>query len=196
QGILAFNKTLVSYARKTVLPQWETPDVIQCYNWLTFPAAYELGRSLHVPVVSTIQFVSEPCERWWGQTPDPEIVQQEEIAFRKADRLITVSNSMRSIVQFTHGVSDSKIHVIYNAMDVEAFATINVPPEHLSKLRTAIAPAGEKIVLFAGRLNLQKGVSAIFASMHQVLAYCQNVKYVFAGEPDSQQFARTVREIM
>ena len=104
QGILAFNKDLVSYSRQTVFAEWETPDVIQCYNWLTFPAAYELGQSLHVPVVSTIQFVSEPSERWWGQIPDPEIVEQETIAFRNADRLITVSHSMQSIVQSTHGL--------------------------------------------------------------------------------------------
>src|SRR5262249_51122412 len=59
QDILSFNECLVSYARKTILPEWGMPDIIQCYNWLTFPAASELAGSLHVPVVSTIQFVSE-----------------------------------------------------------------------------------------------------------------------------------------
>lgn len=195
KGILAFNKDLVSYARETVFAEWDTPDVIQCYNWLTFPAAYELGQKLHIPVVSTIQFVSEPSERWWGQTPDPEIVEQEAMAFGHADRLITVSHSMRSIVQQTHGVPDQKIDVVYNAMDVDAFAKNNVSPEHLTKLRAAVASSGEKIVLFAGRLNPQKGVSAIFESIPQVLEHYPNVKYVFAGEPDSQHFARTVREM-
>lgn len=193
QGILAFNKDLVSYARKTVLAEWEIPDVIQCYNWLTFPAAHELGRSFQVPVISTIQFVSEPCERWWGQMPDQEIIEQETIAFQKADRLITVSNSMRSIVQRTHGIPDDKIHVVYNAMDVEAFSKSSISPQQLNKLKTAIAPGCEKIVFFAGRLNPQKGVSAIFASIPQVLARYPNVKYVFAGEPDSQNFARELR---
>jgi glycosyltransferase involved in cell wall biosynthesis len=195
QGILAFNKDLVSFARQTVFAEWETPDVIQCYNWLTFPAAYELGQSLHIPVVSTIQFVSEPCERWWGQIPDPEIVEQEAMAFRHADRLITVSHSMRSIVQRTHGVPDHKIHVVYNAMDVEAFTKNNIAPQHLTKLRGAVASGGEKIVFFAGRLNPQKGVSAIFESIPQVLEHYPNVKYIFAGEPDSQHFARTLREM-
>jgi alpha-maltose-1-phosphate synthase len=195
QGILAFNKHLVSYARETILPEWGVPDLIQCYNWLTFPAASELGCSLHVPVISTIQFVSEPCERWWGQAPDPEIVDQEASAFRNADRLITVSNSMRSIVQRTHGVPDHKIHVVYNGMDVQAFSRSSISPEQLSKLRATVAPSGEKIVFFAGRLNPQKGVSAIFASMPRVLQNYPNVKYVFAGEPDSQHFSRKVREL-
>jgi glycosyltransferase involved in cell wall biosynthesis len=81
-------------------------------------------------------------------------------------------------------------------MDVEAFSKSNIAPQQLSKLRAAVASSGEKIVLFAGRLNLQKGVSAIFASMPQVLEHYPNVKYVFAGEPDSQHFARKVREIL
>jgi len=62
-------------------------------------------------------------------------------------------------------------------------------------LRTAVAPGGEKVIFFAGRLNPQKGVSAIFASMPRVLENYPNVKYVFAGEPDSQHFARKVREL-
>jgi len=195
QGILAFNEDLISCTRKRVIPEWGTPDLIQCYNWLTFPAACELGRSLHIPVISTIQFVSEPCERWWGQMPDPEIIEQEAIAFRNADRLIAVSHSMRSIVQRTHGVPDHKIHVVYNGMDVEAFSKINILPQQLNKLKASVAPGGEKIVLFAGRLNPQKGVSAIFASMPRVLERYPDVKYVFAGEPDSRHFAGRLQEI-
>jgi len=194
-GILAFNKNLVSYARETVLREWGVPDLIQCYNWLTFPAAYELGSSLHVPVICTIGFLSEPCERWWGQAPDLEIVKQERLACRKADRLIAVTNSMRSIVQSTHTVSDDKIDVVYNAMDLEAFSVDNASPQLLSRLRATIAPNGEKIILYAGRLNPQKGISAIFESIPQVVAHYPNVKYVFAGEPDSQRFAAELRKM-
>ena len=196
QGILAFNQDLIAYARKTVFAECASPDLIQCSNWLTFPAARELGRSFGVPVVCRIHFVSEPCERWWGQIPDPEIVEQEAIAFREADRLVTVSSSIRSIVQRTHGIPDNKISVVYNGIDIEAFSKCNVLPQQLSELKAAIAPGGEKVVLFAGRLNPQKGVLAILASIPQVLEKHPKVRYVFAGEPDSQDFARKVRETL
>jgi len=195
-GILAFNRQLVGFVRQTVLSEWNTPDLVHCHNWLTFPAAYELGRSLKVPVICTIQFVSEPCERWWGQTPDPEIVEQETRACQEADGVITVSHSLRSILQHTRGIPDHKIHVIHNGMNVEAFSRKDISALHLNKLRAAVAPDGEKIVLFAGRLNPQKGVSAIFASMPSVFEHCQDVKYVFVGEPDSQQFANTLRQML
>lgn len=196
QGILAFNRDLVAYARKTVFSECAVPDLVQCSNWLTFPAAREFGRIFGVPVVCRVHFLSEPCERWWGQIPDPEIVEQEAIAFRDADRLVTVSNSIRSIVQRAHGVPDDKINVVYNGINIEAFCGSNVPPEQLSKLKAAIAPGGEKIVLFAGRLNPQKGVLAILASIPEVLEEHPNVRYVFVGEPDSQDFARKIRETL
>jgi glycosyltransferase involved in cell wall biosynthesis len=196
RDILGFNQDLVSYARRTVLPEWGTPDLIQCYNWLTFPAACDLGGSLNVPVVANIQFVSEPCERWWGQAADPEIAEQEAMVLRKADKLITVSNSMRSIVQHTYGIPDCKITVVYNGMDVKAFSNANISAQQLSRLREAVAPSGEKIVLFAGRLNPQKGVSAIFESIPRVLECYPGVKYLFAGEPDSQDFAAKLREML
>ena len=196
QGILEFNKELVACARKSVFTEWATPDLVHCNNWLTFPAASELGRRLHVPVICTIQFVSEPCERWWGQTPDPEIAEQEKRVCREADQLITVSHSLRSIVQHTHELPDDKIHVVHNGMDIEAFSKNDISTLYLNKLRTAVAVNGEKIVLFAGRLNPQKGVSAIFASIPKVLERYPDVRYVFVGEPDSQQFAGEIRQML
>jgi alpha-maltose-1-phosphate synthase len=196
QGILAFNKEVVAYASETVFSECATPDLIQCSNWLTFPAARELGRSLGIPVVCRIHFLSEPCERWWGQIPDPEIVEQEAIAFREADRLVTVSHSIRSIVQRVHGIQDNKISTVYNGINIEAFLSSNISAQELAKVKTAIAPGGEKIVLFAGRLHPQKGVLAILASIPQVIEHLPNIRYVFAGEPDSQDYARKVRETL
>ncbi|HET9183289.1 MAG TPA: glycosyltransferase family 4 protein [Candidatus Angelobacter sp.] len=194
KSILEFNKELAASATKTILPEFGVPDVIQCYNWLTFPAAYELRQSLRVPIVTTIHFVSEPAERWWGQAPDPEIVEQEVFAFRNSDMLITVSNSMRAIVQKTHRIPDDKIRVVYNGMDVNRFAADTPALEKQQKLKAAVAPNGEKIILYAGRMNPQKGVSAILASVPEVAREIPNVKYVFAGDPDSQQFAHEFQQ--
>jgi glycosyltransferase involved in cell wall biosynthesis len=103
---------------------------------------------------------------------------------------------MRSIVQHTYGIPDCKITVVYNGMDVKAFSNANISAQQLSRLREAVAPSGEKIVLFAGRLNPQKGVSAIFESIPRVLECYPGVKYLFAGEPDSQDFAAKLREML
>lgn len=188
-GILDMNARLLDYARQHVIPRRGLPDIIQCYNWLTFPAASELSRLWGVPVVSTIQFVSEPAERYWGQTPDPQMVEMERQTFQRADALIAVSHSLKTMVCATYGVESEKIHVVYNGMDVKGFTGAEIDSAVLESLRRQLAPKNEKLVLFAGRLNPHKGIEAILGSIGPVLKDQPHTKYVFIGEPDTKEFA-------
>ena len=49
--------------------------------------------------------------------------------------------------------------------------------------------------VLCGKTKSSKRSFAIFESIPQVLEHYPNVKYVFAGEPDSQHFSRTMREM-
>lgn len=196
QGILNFNRTLAEYARRVIIPEAGVPNIIQCYNWITYPAAETLSREFDAPVVSTIQYVSEPVERWWGQTPDPEIVAQEKNLFRDAERFIAVSRSIRAMMRDSYAVPESRAEVIHNAMDVRFFTQLSVSQEYLERLRQSVAPANEKIVLYAGRFHPMKGVSALLESAVRVLKSEPNVRYLMAGEPDSQAFAREFQDLL
>lgn len=196
QGILNFNRTLAEYARRIIIPEAGVPDIIQCYNWITYPVAEILSHAFEAPVVSTIQYVSEPVERWWGQTPDPEIVAQEKNLFRNAERFIAVSRSIRAMMRDTYAVPESRVDVIYNAMDPRFFTQLSVSQEYLERLRQSVAPGNEKIVLYAGRFHPMKGVSALLESAVRVLKSEPNVRYLMAGEPDSQAFAREFQDLL
>jgi glycosyltransferase involved in cell wall biosynthesis len=187
QSILAFNRDLVSYGRDLIENHGRRPDVINYHNWTTWPAAYELGETFGIPLLGTIHFLSEPTERWWGQTPDPEIVEQEKDLFQKAERFIIVSQSMRDIVQATHQVADECVSVVYNGLEVEPFMNSKLTVEAAGKLRGTVAAPHEKIVLFAGRLSPQKGISALVASAAKVVQEHPNVVYLIVGEPDTRE---------
>jgi phthiocerol/phenolphthiocerol synthesis type-I polyketide synthase E len=192
QSILAFNRDVVSYGRSLIADLGRRPDLINYHNWMTWPAAQELGRMFGIPVLGTIHFLSEPTERWWGQVPDPEIVRQEEELFRKAERFIIVSQSMSDIVQATHHVADERISVVYNGLDVEPFMNTLLTGEEVLKLRRSVAPEDEKVVLFAGRLSPQKGIDALLASAAQVLAEYPAVVYLIVGEPDTREMVPVI----
>lgn len=192
QSILAFNRDVVNYGRSLIADLGRRPDLINYHNWTTWPAACELGRLFGIPTLGTIHFLSEPTERWWGQTPDPEIVKQEEELFRKAERFIIVSQSMSDIVQATHQVSDERISVVYNGLDVEPFMNPLLKPEEVEKLRRSVAADGEKVVLFAGRLSPQKGIDALVKSAAQVVAEFPNVVYLIVGEPDTREMGPVI----
>ena len=192
QGILDFNRDVVSYGRSLIADLGRRPDLINYHNWTTSPAAHELGRMFGIPVLGTIHFLSEPTERWWGQTPDPEIVKQEKEVFQDAERFIIVSQSMSDIVQATHNVAPERVSVVYNGLDVEPFMNPSLDTEEVGKLRRTVAAADEKIVLFAGRLSPQKGISPLLASAAQVAAEHPKVVYLIVGEADTREMVPVI----
>lgn len=194
QGILDYNQTLVQFARENIIANSGPPNIIQCYNWITYPAASELSRFFKVPAISTIQYVSQPVERWWGHEPDPEVVAQEKKLFRELDSFIAVSLSIRTLMKDIYDVSEEKVSVIYNATDPSVFLQ-PAPPEFLARLRGVVSPAGEKIVLYAGRLHPMKGISSLLRSAVDVIETNKNVRYLMAGEPDSQAYAQEFQEL-
>src|SRR5215213_3173622 len=192
QSILDFNRDVVRHGRSLIEDLGRRPDLINYHNWTTWPAAYELGQMFGIPLLGTIHFLSEPTERWWGQTPDAEIVKQEKELFQKAERFVIVSQSMRDIVQATHQVADERVSVVYNGLDVEPFMNPLLKAEEVDKLRATIAAEHEKIVLFAGRLSPQKGINALLASAAQVVAEHPDVVYLIVGEPDTREMGPVI----
>lgn len=190
RDIVAYNAKMARYARSSIVARGWAPDLVHCHNWVTFPAAHDLARTLRVPLVCTVHYVSDPIERWWGQTPDPDIVAQEVRMFREADLFIAVSDSMRSIIETTYGVPSRQIAVVNNGIDIPAFAGGRVADEDLARLRQSLAPRGQKIVLYAGRLHPHKGMSALLDSAAIVVRREPDVRYVIAGEPDAPANAR------
>jgi glycosyltransferase involved in cell wall biosynthesis len=194
QGILDYNSVLASYARRIILPEQGAPDLIHCHNWITYPAAADLARTLGIPTITTVHYVSEPAERWWGQTPDPEILAQEGLLFRQQSQFIAVSGSIQSLMREGYSVPEESVEVIYNAVEPASFLPASLPVGYLDRLRASVAPSGEKIVLYTGRFHPMKGISAMLKSAILVLQHEPNVRYLMAGEPDSQAFALEFRE--
>jgi alpha-maltose-1-phosphate synthase len=149
-----------------------------------------------IPIVGVIQYISEPIERWWGQTPDAAIVEQEAILFRQAEMLICASHSLRTIIQDSYGVHTDRLQVVHNGMNVQAFTQSPFTVEQIANLRRTVAKSGEKIVLFAGRLHPQKGIAALVAAAARVIADYPQVRYLLAGAPDSQRFTQVIQDLL
>lgn len=192
EGILAFNRSLVSYTRKLIAEK--PPQVIHCQNWVTFPAGWELSCEFKIPLITTVHYLAEPIERWWGQLPDPAIVEQEEKMFCHAGVLVTVSASMRDLIQETYHVPATEIQVVHNGMDTTRFVNPVLDAVAAAKLRRTMAADDEKIVLFCGRLNPQKGISSLLDSARIVMDEEPKTRLIVAGEPDSKQTSMAVRE--
>ncbi len=195
EGILDYNRTLAAYVREKVICG-HSPDLIHCHNWITYPAAEEIARETGTPVIGTVHYLSHPVEPWWGQIPDPEIVEQERNFLRCGRDFIAVSRSVRSLMREAHSVPEDRVRIIYNAVNAKSFLPPALSQEDSARLRQAVAPANEKIVLYAGRLHPMKGIMALLRSAQLVLQEEPKVRYVIAGEPDSRAFALELRGLL
>jgi glycogen synthase len=160
------------YARLCVaLARHEDFDVVHAHDWLTFPAgaavAKVFGKPLFVHVHSTEHDRS-------GDNVNRACFEIERAGMLAADRVLAVSGLTKSICVGKYGIDESKIDVVYNGID---------RPEQEPPPGTEIE-AGDKIVLFLGRITMQKGPEYFIAAAKRVLEKIDNVKFIVAGSGD------------
>ena len=91
-----------------------------------------------------------------------------------ADRIIAVSHFTRNIIISKYGVSGEKVEVVHNGIERSGKQTLN----------TDTASKDEKLVLFLGRLTMQKGPEYFLQAAQKVLEIMDKIKFVMAGSGD------------
>jgi glycogen synthase len=92
-----------------------------------------------------------------------------------AIRVIAVSYLTKNIITHHYGVDPAKVEVVYNAIET---GNNGYDPEKYNIHKD------EKIVLFLGRITMQKGPEYFLAAAKKVLEVMDNVKFVMAGSGD------------
>jgi glycosyltransferase involved in cell wall biosynthesis len=150
----------------------ETFDVVHAHDWMTFPAGLAVAGIKGVPLVVHVH--STEFDRA-GMNPDGRIYDIERRGMHGAIRIIAVSFLTRNIITHHYGIDPAKVEVVYNA--------IETPNGSFDEERYSIKK-DEKIVLFLGRITMQKGPEYFLAAAKKVLEVMDNVKFVMAGSGD------------
>ncbi len=166
-----FTETKRYAAAAVKLAIQEDFDVIHAHDWMTYPAAIAVAQVTAKPLVTHIH--STEFDRS-GENVNQPIYDIERRGMHAADRVIAVSHLTRNIVITRYAVEGEKVEVIYNG--VEQNGNLMVPKEGIKK--------NEKIVLFLGRITMQKGPEYFLLAAKKVLKIMDNVKFVIAGSGD------------
>ena len=159
------------YARLAAdIARSEDFEVVHAHDWMTYPAGLAVSAMSQRPLVVHIHSTEfdRSGENVWQQVYDIE-----RAGLHGADRVIAVSHLTRNICIQRYGVPPEKIEVVYNAIDNNG---------HIPR-PTPIAKT-DKIVLFLGRITMQKGPEYFLAAAKKVLDVYPNVKFVMAGSGD------------
>jgi glycogen(starch) synthase len=146
-------------------------DVIHCHDWMTFPAGIRISEGKRKPLIVTVH--STEFDRTGSLCPNPWISDIEWQGMYHADRVITVSGYMKNQLMERYGVPGDKIEVVHNSIN---------PKEYLGRgVRFGL---DERVVLFLGRLTLQKGPDYFLRAARRVLEKHRDVRFVVVGTGD------------
>lgn len=142
---------------------------VHAHDWMTFQAGMAIAEASGKPFIAHVH--STEYERTAHQI-DERIFEIEKRALMKADVVIAVSHMAREVLIRRYDIDESKITVVYNGVDC---------PDSNPGMRPANIVRDEKIVLFMGRMTLQKGPEYFLAAARKVLAVMGNVRFIMAG---------------
>jgi glycosyltransferase involved in cell wall biosynthesis len=155
------------------IAEQEEFDVIHAHDWMTFPAGIALATHSGKPLI--VQVHSTEFDRS-GEHVNQFVYDIERQGMHAATRVITVSNYTRNIVMNRYAVPPVKVEVVYNGVD-----HADSPP---ALPRPAWPTRSDRIVLFVGRITMQKGPEYFLRAAKRVLEKLQNVKFIMAGDGD------------
>ncbi|MBS3152011.1 glycosyltransferase family 4 protein [Candidatus Woesearchaeota archaeon] len=146
-------------------------DVIHCHDWMTYQAgmnAKEIsGKPLIIHIHNTVFDRS-------SLKPNEIEYQIERMGFENADKIIAISNKIKNTLVSKYGIEPNKISVVHWGIEEED------PDYHLEVKK----PFNTKIVMFVGRVTLQKGPDYFVEAASQVLKYEPDTRFVVVGSGD------------
>jgi len=149
------------------LAENEQFDIVHAHDWMTYPAGIAVSAISERPLVVHVH--STEFDRS-GEHVNQMIYDIEREGMHRADKVITVSHFTRNIIIGRYGVSGDKVEVVYNGVERNGKWTVD----------ENVIDKDEKIVLFLGRITMQKGPEYFLHAAKKVLDVMDNVKFVMA----------------
>jgi glycogen(starch) synthase len=146
-------------------------DIVHAHDWMTYPAGIAVAAISGKPLIVHVH--STEFDRS-GENANQMVYDIEREGMERADKVITVSHFTRSIIISRYGISGEKVEVAHNGVERNG----NWP------LAETGIDKDEKIVLFLGRITMQKGPEYFLQAAKKVLEVMDNVKFVMTGSGD------------
>jgi len=154
-----------------MIAETEDFDVIHCHDWMTFPAGIEAKKVSGKPLV--VQVHATEFDRTGGNSINDYVYGIEKGGMEFADKVIAVSYFTKQKIMEHYGINAEKIAVVHNAVEFSNEKRFDIK-------------VNEKVVLFLGRLTLQKGPDYFIEAAKKVLDYDPDVKFIIAGSGDME----------
>ncbi len=159
-------------------------DIIHAHDWLTSNAAVWIKEGRQKRMILTIHSTEYGrCGNKFYNSTSERIREHERHGTFCADKVITVSNALRGEIAWIYEVPDWKVATIYNGVNPEHFDGWINPADIRTQIH--VGPM-DPMVLFVGRMSVQKGPDILVEAIPMVLHYYGHAKFVFVGDGDQK----------
>jgi len=148
-------------------------EVIHAHDWMSFPAAQELKKRTGKSFIAHVH--STEFDRAGLNTGNQYIAAVEYDGMNSADHIIAVSYYTKRLLINKYNVNPNKISDVHNG--ISQIKT----PQNLEKNQFA---QKRPVIVFMGRLTLQKGATYFLDLASEVLRDIPNALFVVAGAGD------------
>ncbi|CAN5163899.1 glycosyltransferase family 4 protein [soil metagenome] len=176
------NTQAVWYAKQAeeIARQDDDFQVVHAHDWMTYyggiaARAVAKAKGKVVPFVAHVHATEyDRC----GEFGDPAIIEIERRGLQEADRVIAVSHYTKEVIHRYYQIPRAKISVVHNGI-----------PAHRkpAKFNIAALKAHHKIVLFMGRITMQKGPEYFVQLAKAVTDQDPSVRFVMVGSGDMEK---------
>lgn len=135
-------------------------------------AAIRLGRWLGMPVTVTLRGTEVP------QSRNPALVPKLQQVFREADRVISVSDSLRQLA-ISLGLAPQRGQVVGNGIDADRFIPV---AKSEARQRLGLAETA-RVLITVGGLVERKGFHRVIACLPALLEKHADLHYLVVGGP-------------
>ncbi|MBN1381907.1 MAG: glycosyltransferase family 4 protein [Deltaproteobacteria bacterium] len=147
-------------------------DVIHAHDWMTVFAGLRAKKASGKPLILHIHALEFDRS---GENINRDIYDIERYGMQRADRIIAVSNYTKNRIVSLYHIDPDRVTVIHNAVSQsEAGNIYNLPKKNNQK----------KVVLYLGRITLQKGPDYFIEAAAKVLKAFPDLTFVMAGTGD------------
>jgi glycogen synthase len=164
-------------------------DVVHCHTWYSHFGGILAKLNYGLPLVITVHSL-EPLRPWKREQLGGGYdftLWVEKTALEMADAVIAVSNGTKADVERLFRVDPSRLHVIYNGIDLDEYR----PTDRTDALvRHGIDPT-RPYLLFVGRITRQKGIVHLARAIPFMDRDFQIV--LCAGAPDTPEIAAEMK---
>ena len=161
--------------KATLIAEYEDFDVIHCHDWMTYLAGINAKLVSGKPLVMHVH--ATEFDRTGGNV-NQEVYDAERRGMYEADMIIAVSQFTKDKIVRHYGISPDKIVVVHNAVDLK-----------FKRLGNSFnIDKKDKVVLFVGRVTLQKGPDYFIEAAKKCLEFDPNIRFIIAGSGDMEGY--------